>query len=63
MAILMSDSIQHRSLVWLCRELKRAKMALWNAKERNAPSTDIENLTNKIEILEYLIDGAIKETR
>lgn len=59
----MSDSIQHRARSWLERELKRGKTALRNAKERNAPSTDIENLTNKIEILEYLIDGAIKETR
>ena len=60
---LMSDSIQHRARNWLERELKRGETALRNAKERNAPSTDIENLTNKIEILEYLIDGAIKETR
>lgn len=61
MAIAMSESIQHRSLVWLCRELKRAKMALWNAVERNAPQQDIENLKNKVEVLDWLIGLAIKE--
>ena len=57
----MSDSIQHRSLVWLCREQKRAKMALWKAIERKAPQVDIENLNNKLEVLDHLIGLAIKE--
>ena len=57
----MSDSIQHRALVWLCREQKRAKMALWNAIERKAPEQDIDNLKNKLEVLDHLIGLTIKE--
>lgn len=57
----MSESIQHRSLVWLCREQKRAKMALWKAIERHAPEVDIDNLNTKLEVLDWLIGLAIKE--
>ncbi len=57
----MDKSISYRSLVWLNKEQKRAKIALWNAAERNAPQQDIENLKNKLEVLDWLIGLAIKE--
>ena len=53
MVIAMSESISHRALVWLAREKKRAQHALWHAVERNAPQEDIENLKNKLEVLEH----------
>lgn len=57
----MDKSINYRALVWLNREQKRAKNALWNAAERNAPQVDIDNLKNKLEVLDWLIGLAIKE--
>ena len=53
MVIAMSESISHRALVWLGREKKRAQHALWHAVERNAPHEEIENLKNKLDVLEY----------
>lgn len=57
----MDKSINYRSIVWLNREQKRGKMALWNAIERKAPEKDIDNLKNKLEVLDWLIGLAIKE--
>ena len=58
---MMDQSVKHRSLVYLCKEQKHAKLALWRANERNAPSSDIESLTKKLEILDWLIGVVIKE--
>ena len=57
----MEKDINYRSLEWLGREQKRARNALWNAIERKAPQQDINNLTNKLEVLDYLIGLTIKE--
>ncbi len=57
----MDKSIGYRSLVYLNKEQKRTKNALWNAAERNAPQQDIENLKNKLEVLDHLIGLTIKE--
>lgn len=57
----MDKDINYRSLVWLNREQKRVKNSLWKAIERKAPQQDINNLTNKLEVLDYLIGIAIKE--
>lgn len=57
----MDKSIGYRSLVYLNKGQKRAKNALWNAIERKAPEQDIDNLKNKLEVLDWLIGLAIKE--
>ena len=57
----MTESINDRARVWLNREQKRVMNALLNAAERNAPPQDIDNLTNKLEVLDWLIGLAIKE--
>lgn len=57
----MDKSINYRAIVYLNREQKRGKNALWNAIEKNAPSQDIDNLKNKLEVLDWLIGLAIKE--
>lgn len=56
-----NKSIGYRSLVWLNKQQKSAKIALWNAIERKAPEQDICNLKNKLEVLDWLIGLAIKE--
>lgn len=56
-----NKSIGYRSLVWLNKQQKSAKIALWNAIERKAPEQDIDNLKNKLEVLDWLIGLAIKE--
>ena len=57
----VDKSIGYRSLVYPNKEQKRAKNALWNAIERKAPEQDIDNLKNKLEVLDWLIGLAIKE--
>jgi hypothetical protein len=57
----MDKNINYRSLVYLNKEQKRVKNALWNAIERKAPEQDIENLKNKLEVLDHLIGLTIKE--
>ena len=57
----MDKSIGYRSLVYLNKEQKRAKNALWTAIERKAPEQDIDNLKNKLEVLDWLIGLAIKD--
>lgn len=57
----MDKSVNYRSLVYLNKEQKRTKNALWNAIERKAPEQNIENLKNKLEVLDWLIGLAIRE--
>ena len=57
----MVKSINYRSIVWLTREQKKAKIDLWEAKERKALQQDIANLENKLDVLDYLVGLAIKE--
>ena len=57
----MSKSIKERTLVYLCTELRRKKHALRNAEERNATQVERENLTDKLEILDWLLGLTIKE--
>ena len=57
----MVKSINYRSIVWLNREQKKAKIDLWEAKERKALQQDIANLENKLDVLDYLVGLAIKE--
>lgn len=57
----MDKSINYRSLVYLNKEQKNAKNSLWRAIEKNAPQVDIENLKNKLEVLDHLIGLTIKE--
>lgn len=57
----MDKSIGYRSLVYLNKEQKRAKNALWNAIERKALEQDIDNLKNKLEVLDWLI-GLVDRT-
>lgn len=57
----VDKSIGYRSLVYLNKEQKRAKNALWTAIERKAPEQDIDNLKNKLEVLDWLIGLAIKD--
>lgn len=47
--------------MYLNKEQKNAKNSLWRAIERKAPEQDIDNLKNKLEVLDHLIGLAIKE--
>lgn len=57
----MVKSIKERALVYLCKELRNKKLALYNAGERNATQVEVENLQNKLEVLDWLLGVAIKE--
>ena len=57
----MDQNIKFNSLVYLYKEQKHVKISLYRAVERKAPSIDIENLTKKLEVLDWLIGVAIKE--
>lgn len=49
------------ALEYILRETRKAKNALWNAIEREAPEKDIRNLQNKLTALDWLLGAAIKE--
>ena len=49
------------ALEYILRETRKAKNALWNATERQAPEQDIRNLRNKIIALDWMLGAAIKE--
>lgn len=57
----MVKSIKERALVYLCKELRCKKLALYNADMRNAPQLERENLADKLEVLDYLLGVVIKE--
>jgi len=59
----MSD-INQKSLEWLYKKLKRAKIDLAHAENKckdREPSREIENLKMKIEIFDHLIEMVLKE--
>ena len=49
------------ALGYILRETRKAKNALWNATERQAPEKDIRNLQDKLTALDWLLGAAIKE--
>lgn len=53
--------IAYRSLDWLYKHLKKKRIALSRAEEKGGcNSTEAENIRAKIEIIEWLIEQALK---
>lgn len=58
----MPDSIKLASLTYLYKELKRLKISLANAEMRpNITTEELQNIENKIFIVDYLIGITQKE--
>lgn len=58
----MPDSIKLAALTYLYKELKRLKISLANAEIRpNITTEELQNIENKIFIVDYLIGITLKE--
>ena len=58
----MPDSIKLATLTYLYKELKRLKISLANAEMRpNITTEELQNIENKIFIVDYLIGITLKE--
>lgn len=58
----MPDSIKLAALTYLYKELKRLKISLANAEMRpNITAEELQNIENKIFIVDYLIGITLKE--
>lgn len=58
----MPDSIKLAALTYLYKELKRLKISLANAEMRpNITTEELQNIENKIFIVDYLIGITLKE--
>lgn len=56
------DSIKLATLTYLYKELKRLKISLANAEMRpNITTEELQNIENKIFIVDYLIGITLKE--
>lgn len=57
----MDDTIQNRAMHYLYKEIKKARISICNAENKPNRAQEIANLQNKIEVLEWLADVALKE--
>lgn len=55
----MSDDIKDRSLTYLYRHLKKARIALGKTEVKPNSGNEVVGLKNKIEVLEWLTDIAL----
>ena len=56
---MMSDDIKDKSLTYLYKKLKHARIALGRAELKPNAGDEIAGLKNKIEVLEWLSDLAL----
>lgn len=56
-----SPNIKEKALKYLDKKLKHARIALGKAGHKNGSEREIEGLTNKIEVLGYLMELVQKE--
>lgn len=47
--------MKHLALTWLNKQVKKTRMDKAHAEERNATPEELQNLTDKINLLEYII--------
>lgn len=50
----MAQSMKEQVMTYLLKEIRKTKMSLYNAIERQAPEQDIKNLRRKLEIFDWL---------
>lgn len=55
------NDIAEKTLEWLYKQLKENRISLARAEVKGAGGTEIVNLREKIEMLEWLIDRVLKE--
>ena len=55
----MKETIQQRAMRYLYSQLRKTRMNMCRAEEKENSTAEMANLRNKIEVLEWLTDVAI----
>ena len=55
------DTMREKALNYLFKRIKKARIALSRAEQKNGAEREIEGLKDKIDVLEWLTGIALKE--
>lgn len=57
----VQNDIKERTLVYLYKRIKKARIDIGKAEHKKGAAREIEGLTNKIHVLEYLTELVLRE--